>query len=125
MSVSRLIVFFFFFFQAEDGIRDTSVTGVQTCALPISTASPSPAGTDAVQEQSRPAWMKTPGQPFSNYGQPSLQERGVVRWISANRGVPGNGVSWTPLHDLEGTITPSGLHFARHHTGVPQLPIDH
>src|SRR5260370_27755167 len=28
--------FFFFFFQAEDGIRDSSVTGVQTCALPIS-----------------------------------------------------------------------------------------
>src|ERR1019366_10437795 len=27
---------FFFFFQAEDGIRDWSVTGVQTCALPIS-----------------------------------------------------------------------------------------
>src|SRR5258706_10327920 len=30
------LVFFFFFFQAEDGIRDWSVTGVQTCALPIS-----------------------------------------------------------------------------------------
>src|SRR6266403_2041867 len=29
-------VFFFFFFQAEDGIRDLYVTGVQTCALPIS-----------------------------------------------------------------------------------------
>src|SRR5256885_12748738 len=28
-----------FFFQAEDGIRDYKVTGVQTCALPISTAS--------------------------------------------------------------------------------------
>src|SRR2546421_5797689 len=28
-------VFFFFFFQAEDGIRDLIVTGVQTCALPI------------------------------------------------------------------------------------------
>src|SRR5438132_9445496 len=27
--------FFFFFFQAEDGIRDHCVTGVQTCALPI------------------------------------------------------------------------------------------
>src|SRR6266498_5381978 len=27
--------FFFFFFQAEDGIRDADVTGVQTCALPI------------------------------------------------------------------------------------------
>src|SRR5687768_797254 len=30
--------FFFFFFQAEDGIRDVAVTGVQTCALPISGA---------------------------------------------------------------------------------------
>src|SRR5260370_26065005 len=30
---------FFFFFQAEDGIRDSSVTGVQTCALPISPVS--------------------------------------------------------------------------------------
>src|SRR2546430_8380698 len=29
-------VFFCFFFQAEDGIRDLTVTGVQTCALPIS-----------------------------------------------------------------------------------------
>src|SRR6267378_6346433 len=28
-------MFFFFFFQAEDGIRDLYVTGVQTCALPI------------------------------------------------------------------------------------------
>src|SRR5262249_8400698 len=33
---ASLIVYFFFFFQAEDGIRDWSVTGVQTCALPIS-----------------------------------------------------------------------------------------
>src|SRR2546425_8920105 len=30
------MAFFFFFFQAEDGIRDKLVTGVQTCALPIS-----------------------------------------------------------------------------------------
>src|SRR2546422_3705054 len=42
-------LFFFFFFQAEDGIRDVAVTGVQTCALPISVRartdcrSPSPA----------------------------------------------------------------------------------
>src|SRR6266496_5864760 len=31
-----IFFFFFFFFQAEDGIRDLYVTGVQTCALPIS-----------------------------------------------------------------------------------------
>src|SRR5207253_9350147 len=30
-----LLLIFFFFFQAEDGIRDGHVTGVQTCALPI------------------------------------------------------------------------------------------
>src|SRR5438046_6318398 len=34
--MSLIFFFFFFFFQAEDGIRDWSVTGVQTCALPIS-----------------------------------------------------------------------------------------
>src|SRR3712207_7912630 len=34
-SVSVGVIFFFFFFQAEDGIRDIGVTGVQTCALPI------------------------------------------------------------------------------------------
>src|SRR6266542_5264862 len=31
----KIVSFFFFFFQAEDGIRDATVTGVQTCALPI------------------------------------------------------------------------------------------
>src|SRR3989454_9123210 len=34
-----VLVFYFFFFQAEDGIRDYKVTGVQTCALPISVMS--------------------------------------------------------------------------------------
>src|SRR2546429_3040414 len=33
-----MVCVFFFFFQAEDGIRDVAVTGVQTCALPISEA---------------------------------------------------------------------------------------
>src|SRR2546429_2987050 len=39
-----LFLFVFFFFQAEDGIRDVAVTGVQTCALPIfeSFAQPEP-----------------------------------------------------------------------------------
>src|SRR5260370_30515312 len=34
-STTTFIFLVFFFFQAEDGIRDSSVTGVQTCALPI------------------------------------------------------------------------------------------
>src|SRR3712207_7152827 len=37
MIISLLMALYcFFFFQAEDGIRDIGVTGVQTCALPIS-----------------------------------------------------------------------------------------
>src|SRR2546422_5581702 len=36
MRLRRVKSVFFFFFQAEDGIRDVAVTGVQTCALPIS-----------------------------------------------------------------------------------------
>src|SRR5258708_30053984 len=35
-SIQSCVSMFFFFFQAEDGIRDDLVTGVQTCALPIS-----------------------------------------------------------------------------------------
>src|SRR5690554_7075204 len=48
---------FFFFFQAEDGIRDADVTGVQTCALPISPSAkfchdqPVPTGTPHAQRR--------------------------------------------------------------------------
>src|SRR5436305_3107153 len=35
MGGGLMVTYFFFFFQAEDGIRDADVTGVQTCALPI------------------------------------------------------------------------------------------
>src|SRR5690606_40053742 len=43
----------FFFFQAEDGIRDFHVTGVQTCALPISTVF---AGQALTSENSGDGW---------------------------------------------------------------------
>src|SRR2546429_3233237 len=46
MSLSHMSVLFFFFFQAEDGIRDVAVTGVQTCALPISPSLSVLAGSD-------------------------------------------------------------------------------
>ena len=61
----------------------------------------------------------TPGAPVSSYGARS-------RFVSAVR-VPGNSrtpqatVSYTPLADLYGTLTPSSLHFERHHAGVPEL----
>ena len=68
-----------------------------------------------------PPWMHNPGAPFSRYGMPSRHEQGVIRWEAANPDVPGNGSSWTPLHKLEGMITPNGLHYERHHNGVPDI----
>jgi len=68
-----------------------------------------------------PESMTTAGGDFTNYGQPSPYEKQVIRWISANPDMPGNGVSWSPLHELHGTITPNGLHFERHHNGVPAI----
>src|SRR5260370_19402252 len=45
----------YFFFQAEDGIRDSSVTGVQTCALPISVEGYPMIDNDEQLEQTRRA----------------------------------------------------------------------
>src|SRR2546426_9839204 len=42
-------LFLFFFFQAEDGIRDYKVTGVQTCALPIFAGTPMPSYADSLE----------------------------------------------------------------------------
>src|SRR5688572_32429228 len=53
-------LFFFFFFQAEDGIRDLTVTGVQTCALPILWDSLDPAWLDRAI-----TWLRSQGrQPY-------------------------------------------------------------
>src|SRR5207237_4504630 len=54
---------FFFFFQAEDGIRDSSVTGVQTCALPICTRSPPASRRNAARDRSTSLVLTTPSQP--------------------------------------------------------------
>ena len=68
-----------------------------------------------------PEWMKTPGRSFSAYGVPSHWEEKAQRAFTAAPGRAGTGASRTPLHLLEGTITPNGLHFERHHNGVPDI----
>lgn len=84
-----------------------------------------PAGKPDPLDPSPPS-LTTPGAPFTTYGQPAAAEARVMRAIGANADVPGNGVSWTPLEALEGIITPSGLHFERHHNGVPTIdPAQH
>ncbi|MPZ46899.1 MAG: sulfite dehydrogenase [Betaproteobacteria bacterium] len=75
-----------------------------------------------------PRWMQIPGEPLRGYGQPSMHEAKVLRALAPNYGKLdlGSGTSRTPLQLLEGTITPSGLHFERHHNGVPSIdPAQH
>jgi sulfane dehydrogenase subunit SoxC len=71
-------------------------------------------------------WMKTPGAGFTGYGQPSRFESKVVRVFppQANPATQGVGPARTPLHLLDGTITPSGLHFERSHSGIPDIDPD-
>src|SRR2546427_7543380 len=65
--MSLIRVLFFFFFQAEDGIRDLTVTGVQTCALPISAivgyrspdSSTSSVASQICQRQREPSGLET------------------------------------------------------------------
>ena len=61
------------------------------------------------------------------YGSPSTFEADVVRrnvrWLTAT---PESSVNFTPLHALEGIVTPNGLCFERHHGGVAEIdPADH
>ena len=69
-------------------------------------------------------WMKEPGSPFVGYGQPSRFEATVVRIFASAPGTTGTGASRTPLQRLNGTITPNGLHFERHHSGIPDIDPD-
>lgn len=77
-------------------------------------------GAEAPLPEVLPEWMLKPGAPRSGYGQPSRYESGVVRSVPPTRTV-GAGSSGTPHERLSGIVTPSGLHFERHHSGVPQI----
>ena len=69
-----------------------------------------------------PPWTRAQGGPFLNppYGQPSRYEAGVVRVLpSPPAAFP--SASRTPLQNLHGIITPSGLTYERHHAGVPDI----
>jgi sulfane dehydrogenase subunit SoxC len=73
-----------------------------------------------------PEWMKTPGAGMRPYGERSPREANVQRFVGSQPGTTGSGASRTPLESLEGIITPSSLHFERHHSGVPEIdPAQH
>jgi len=87
-------------------------------------------GAGAAVNQARAApltvepWMKIPGTGFNGYGQPSKYEEKVARTWASAPGTTGTGSSRTPHHLLNGMITPSGLHYERSHSGIPDINPD-
>jgi sulfane dehydrogenase subunit SoxC len=76
-----------------------------------------------------PTWSQVLGAPIlaSPYGVPSKFEARIERRESPGlTRTPYSSVAFTPLQNLFGIITPSGLHFERHHAGIPEIdPYQH
>ncbi|MGT2511008.1 sulfite dehydrogenase [Cupriavidus basilensis] len=70
-----------------------------------------------------PPWTRAPGEPvlWRAYGQPAEFEKNVIRRNRGAAPMPGANSSMTPLQDLRGIITPTGLVFERHHAGIPLI----
>src|SRR5215207_6578455 len=67
-----------------------------------------------------PAWMRTPGAPSSPYGERASAEESVVRLA------PNPVVSFSPLAELHGTLTPNALFYEIHFGGIPAIdPSEH
>src|SRR5699024_11858760 len=89
----RILYAFFFFFQAEDGIRDRNVTGVQTCALPISRSRPR--GRARQEAHRRPGSRRC----RRHYGWQTLLDPLAERMRSEERRVGKECRSgWSPYH---------------------------
>jgi sulfane dehydrogenase subunit SoxC len=86
-------------------------------------ASTVPSGVSAAPLPVEP-WMQVPGAGFNGYGQPSKFEEKVARTWASAPGTTGTGSSRTPHQQLNGMITPSGLHYERSHSGIPDINPD-
>ena len=98
-------------------------------ALAAGAANAMPPGNPDNQPPNVADWTRSLGEGVGvrAYGKPSSFESGVVRrdveWLTASRE---SSVSFTPLHALDGMITPNGLCFERHHSGIAEVdPTDY
>lgn len=102
--------------------RTLGAVGVASLPLPISQALAASNGGGNLAPNV-PEWTLTQGEPILSppYGQPSRFEDGVVRTPTDLTPTKTSSWSFTPLQDMNGTITPNGLVFERHHGGVPDI----
>ncbi|MDP2355003.1 MAG: sulfite dehydrogenase [Beijerinckiaceae bacterium] len=100
------------------GAAGLAGAGLAAGALPARAAEPEAVITE-VQDWSRYLGEGVQAHP---YGSPSKYEKDVVRrdveWLTASRE---SSVNFTPLHALDGNVTPSGLAFERHHGGIADI----
>jgi sulfane dehydrogenase subunit SoxC len=87
------------------------------------------AGNPANQAPNVPDWSRNLGEGVAArpYGKPSKFEAHVVKrdveWLTVSRE---SSVNFTPIHELDGIITPNGLCFERHHAGIAEVdPADY
>ncbi len=105
------------------GAAGLAGAGLATAALPARAQTPDPLITE-VQDWNRYLGDGVDQRP---YGAPSRFEKHIIRrdvsWLTAS---PQSSVNFTPLHELDGIITPSGLCFERHHGGIADIdPANH
>src|SRR6185503_3911824 len=80
----------------------------------------------AAEPLSEAAWSKEPGTVVPAYGTPSKYEKAVVRTLSNPNGEPRNQHARTPHQQLQGIVTPNGLHFTISHAGNAEIdPAQH
>src|SRR5882672_861475 len=108
---------------AGNGILSRRIFLERALAAGAASAAATSAGVSGASAEPLPVapWMKQPGTPFNAYGMPSKFESKVVRTWASPANAPGTGSSRTPHQMLDGMMTPSGLHFERSHSGVPDI----
>jgi sulfane dehydrogenase subunit SoxC len=101
--------------KSDDSKRSNLATGQYGRRKFIAAATAAVAATPALLKAQVPAKL---GAPMSPYGERSPYEKSAR---ISNSPLKTTGASLTPLQDLNGTITPSSLHYERHHSGVPTI----
>ena len=114
--------------KSRRGLLKAGLASAGAAAATILTAGAAKAAGDPLITEIQD-WNKTLGDGVDAkpYGIPSEFEKDVVRrsvsWLTADSK---SSINFTPLHELEGIITPNGLCFERHHGGVAVIkPEDH
>jgi sulfane dehydrogenase subunit SoxC len=110
----------------QDDIAPEPVAGNGLLDRRIFLAGGAAAVAGAAQAEPLPVetYSRTPGAGFAAYGQPSRFESKVGRIFASAPGTTGTGAARTPLHLLNGMITPNALHFERSHAGIPDIDPD-